>query len=159
MKLSSLGYLIKDNKVLMLYRNKKLNDVHKGKYNGVGGKFKKGESPEDCLRREVKEEVGVDIVDYRLRGIITFPSFKDEEDWIVFVYLINKWKGEINYNSPEGELKWFNIDDIFNLSLWDGDRLFLKWLFYDKKFFSAKIIYDITKENDYILRGYEVEFF
>lgn len=140
MKVGTLCYIESDHKVLMLYRNKKDKDVHEGKWVGLGGKVEAGESPEECVIREVKEESGLDIESPKLRGIMTFPDFGGH-DWYVFLYTADSYKGNL---APcnEGSLKWIDQDKLFDLNLWDGDRLFLKWLQEDEEIFSAKFVYD-----------------
>lgn len=122
-------------KTLMLNRNKKPGDIHLGKWNGLGGKFEVGETPEQCVIREVKEESGLDITSPRLRGFITFPNFKEDQDWYVFVFTANKYSGEL-INSAEGELSWIEDSKILELPLWEGDKIFIPWL-EQNKFFSA----------------------
>ena len=143
MKLATLCYVRKDNQTLMLFRNKKENDYHEGKWNGLGGKFENGESPEDCAIRELKEETGLSIKNPILKGFITFPNFDGVDDWYVFVFIINEFSGEL-INSPEGHLEWIDNDKLPDLNLWEGDRIFLPWLFQDK-FFSAKFNYEDGK--------------
>jgi len=154
MKLATLCY-IKDkinNKILMIYRNKKENDMHKGKWNGLGGKLELGETPEECVIREVEEESGLTIESPILKGFITFPAFDGFEDWYVFVFVAENFYGDL-INSNEGELEWINIDNLFDLNLWEGDEIFLKWL-KDDKFFSAKFIYENGKLLDYKVMFY-----
>lgn len=136
---STLCYLRKDGKTLMLHRIKKDADVHKGKYNGLGGKFLPGETPEECVVREVREESGLEIKNPRLRAVMTFPEFKDHEDWLVFLFTADQFSGEIS-ECNEGELKWIDDKDLLKLHLWEGDKLFLTWLEKDQ-FFSAKFYY------------------
>lgn len=138
--MATLCYLIKDNKILMLLRNKKEKDYHKGKWNGLGGKFLDGESPEECAIREIKEESGLVTTKMKMQGFITFPKFDTENDWNVFLYKVTDFNGEL-IDSPEGHLEWIYLDKLFELNLWEGDKLFLKWLL-DDKFFSAKFIYE-----------------
>jgi 8-oxo-dGTP diphosphatase len=142
MKLATLCYITDKTlkKTLMLHRIKKINDYHQGKWNGLGGKFDPGESPEDCVIREVKEESGLDIINPRLNGFITFPLFDGTDDWYVFIFTATNFKGRI-IDSNEGKLEWIPNDDLFSLNLWDGDKIFIKWLLQDK-FFSAKFIYE-----------------
>ncbi|GAB6283653.1 MAG: 8-oxo-dGTP diphosphatase [Ignavibacterium sp.] len=149
MKLATLCY-VKDNindKILMLFRNKKENDIHEGKWNGLGGKLELGETPEECIIREVKEESGLTIISPVLKGFITFPNFDGVEDWYVFVFVAENFFGNLIV-SNEGELEWINKDNVFNLNLWEGDEIFLRWLM-DDKFFSAKFIYENGKLLDY----------
>ncbi len=142
MKLATLCYVIdkKKNRTLMLHRVKKVNDVHEGKWNGLGGKLEIGETPEECVIREIKEESGLSISDPRLHGFITFPLFDGIDDWYVFVFTAENYFGEI-IESAEGNLEWIPSESITALNLWDGDAIFLKWLKEDK-FFSAKFIYE-----------------
>ena len=142
MKLATLCYVIdkKKNRTLMLHRVKKVNDVHEGKWNGLGGKLEFGESPEECVIREIKEESGLTISDPRLHGFITFPLFDGVDDWYVFVFTVENYSGEI-IESAEGNLEWIPSESVTALNLWDGDAIFLKWLKEDK-FFSAKFIYE-----------------
>ncbi len=147
MKLATLCYVQKDGKTLMLYRNKKENDYHEGKWNGLGGKFEPGESPEDCAIREIKEEAGLNVKSLKLKGFITFPMFDGKEDWYVFLFVRDDFEGEL-IDSPEGMLKWIPNDELEKLNLWEGDKIFIPWLFQDK-FFSAKFNYENGKFIDY----------
>lgn len=152
MKLATLCYVMKDNKVLMLYRNKKENDYHEGKWNGLGGKFEQGETPEECAVRELKEETGLDVFNPLLKGIITFPMFDKIEDWYVFLFVIKEFQGEL-IDSPEGHLEWIDKDKLFGLNLWDGDKIFIPWLF-QEKFFSAKFNYSNGEFVDHSVEFY-----
>lgn len=152
MKLATLCYVMHEGKTLMIYRNKKENDYHEGKWNGLGGKFEQGETPEECAVRELKEETGLDAVNPRLKGIITFPMFDTKEDWYVFLFVIKEFTGEL-IDSPEGELAWIENDKLPGLNLWEGDKIFIPWLFQDK-FFSAKFNYESGN-----FTGYTVEFY
>ncbi|KMT21105.1 NUDIX hydrolase [Clostridium cylindrosporum] len=147
MKLATLCYIKKDGKTLMLHRIKKEKDYHKGKWNGVGGKFEPLESPEDCVKREVLEETGLNIINPRLRGMITFPMFDGEDDWYTFIFTAEEFSGNIKECS-EGELHWIEDEKIMDLNLWDGDRVFLNWINGDK-IFSAKFIYENKEFKDY----------
>ncbi len=136
----------------MLHRVKKENDMHEGKYNGLGGKFEKSESPEACAAREVFEESGLIAENLILKGVITFPKFSRGEDWYVFVFVIDKFAGKM-IESNEGNLEWIDDRELLDLNLWDGDRIFLKWLD-QNKFFSAVFNY----ENG-ILKNHSVNFY
>lgn len=139
MKLATLCYLKKNEQTLMLHRIKKDKDFHAGKWNGLGGKFLPNESPEECAKREILEESGFNINKLQLKGFITFPDFKDDEDWYVFVYVVHDFEGTMT-ECDEGELHWIDNDKLLELKLWEGDRVFLPWLEQDS-FFSAKFIY------------------
>ncbi|MFP4459435.1 MAG: NUDIX hydrolase [Candidatus Zixiibacteriota bacterium] len=154
MILATLCYIRKDGKTLMLYRNKKENDFHEGKYNGLGGKFEDGESPEECVIREVREESGLEIEEPKLHGVITFPNFDMVNDWYVFIFSADRFKGNL-IESPEGRLEWVDDDKLLDLPLWDGDSIFLKWVYQkDCGFFSAKFNYHNRKMTDYTVDFY-----
>lgn len=123
----------------MLHRNKKHGDVHLGKWNGLGGKLDPGESPEECVVREIREEAGLTLLDAKLRGVLTFPAFKAGEDWLVFVYTATRFEGELGA-CAEGDLEWIPDERLGELPLWEGDRIFLPWL-EQERFFSAKFVY------------------
>lgn len=140
MKLATLCYVQDNDKLLLLQRNKKENDIHAGKFNGLGGKFEPGETPEACARRELFEESGLIAESLDLRGFITFPRFAKGEDWYVFVFLIGKFSGEL-IDSPEGTLEWVKTADLHKLNFWEGDYIFLPWLFLPPRF-SAMFQYE-----------------
>lgn len=145
MKLATLCY-VKDkqkNKTLMMHRIKKQDDMHKNKWNGLGGKFNPGESPEECAIREVKEESGLDVESLCLKGVITFPMFDGKDDWYVYIFVIDEFSGEL-INCDEGELAWIDSNKVKDLNIWEGDKIFLTWL-EQEKFFSAKFIYKDKK--------------
>lgn len=152
MKLATLCYVQKENKTLMLYRNKKESDYHEGKWNGLGGKFELGESPEDCAIREIKEEAGLTVKNLIMKGFITFPLFDGIDDWHVFLFVIDKFEGEL-IDSPEGKLEWIENDKLSEINLWEGDNIFIPWLF-ENKFFSAKFNYENGKFVDYEVSFY-----
>ncbi|GBD88041.1 8-oxo-dGTP diphosphatase [bacterium BMS3Abin03] len=154
MKLATLCYVIdkEKNVTLMIHRVKRENDYHKGKWNGLGGKFEQGESPEDCAVRELKEESGLDVKNLKMKGFITFPMFDGVDDWYVFLFTADEFKGEL-INPNEGNLEWIPNDKLTEINLWEGDKIFIPWLFEDK-FFSAKFIY---KDGKYV--SHEVSFY
>ena len=149
---ATLCYVIKDDHVLMLHRIKKQNDIHEGKWNGLGGKFDEGETPEDCVKREVEEESGLNITEPHLKGIITFPNFDGTNDWFVFVFVANQFSGTL-ISSPEGKLEWIKQDDVLNLNLWEGDYIFLPWI-WKNRFFSAKFVYQEKKLKNWTVKFY-----
>jgi 8-oxo-dGTP diphosphatase len=139
MKLATLCYLRRDGQTLMLHRVKKANDMHEGKWNGLGGKLNPGESPEECAVREIFEESGLRVRNPLLKGFLTFPAFSQNEDWYVFVYLVEDFDGEL-IDSAEGNLRWVENADLTALNLWEGDPIFLPWL--DRPgIFSGKFTY------------------
>jgi 8-oxo-dGTP diphosphatase len=154
MKLATLCYVMdkKNNKTLMIHRVKKKDDYHQGKWNGLGGKFDKGESPEDCAIREVYEESGLKIKNPRMHGFITFPNFDGVYDWYVFIFTSDEFEGNI-IDSKEGNLEWIPNNKLMDLNLWDGDKIFMEWLF-QEKFFSAKFNYHEGKFVDYTVIFY-----
>ncbi|MCR4586688.1 MAG: 8-oxo-dGTP diphosphatase [Lachnospiraceae bacterium] len=139
MIVSTLCYLERDGQYLMLLRNKKKNDVNEGKWIAPGGKAEPGESPEECVIREVFEETGLSVEKLRMRGILTFSS-EGWEDEYIFVFTAAEFSGELT-ECNEGELKWIDKKMIPNLNLWEGDRVFLKLLIDDGPFFSLKLSY------------------
>lgn len=143
MQLATLCYVLNKNKTLMLHRIKKKNDYHEGKWNGLGGKFEHGETPEECAIREVKEESGLLIRNPRLHGFITFPMFDGKKDWYVFLFTAHQFEGEL-IDSHEGNLEWIPNEKLLDLNLWEGDKIFIPWL-KQNKFFSAKFIYENGK--------------
>ena len=138
MTLTTLCYLERGDRYLMLHRTKKERDVNRDKWIGVGGKFEPGESPEDCLRREVREETGLCLTSWRFRGIVTFV----QDDWCEYMHLFtaDAWEGE-GRPCDEGELAWIGKRELYDLTLWQGDRIFLRLLEEDAPFFSLKLIY------------------
>jgi 8-oxo-dGTP diphosphatase len=134
----------------MVYRNKKPNDIHAGKWNGLGGKFEAGETPEECVLREVEEESGLVIRNPRLHGLLMFPQFMGN-DWYVFVFTATEFSGEL-IDSPEGRLEWIPDDKLLGLSLWQSDHIFMPWIEHGQ-FFSAKFDYAGAT-----MTGYEVTF-
>ncbi|HPB30073.1 MAG TPA: 8-oxo-dGTP diphosphatase [Candidatus Sumerlaeota bacterium] len=138
---ATLCYVRDRGRTLMLHRIKKLQDIHEGKWNGLGGKFEPGESPEECVIREVCEESGLFITQPRLKGYIVFPRFDGANDWHVFIFTAEHFTGEL-LDSPEGRLEWIDDERLFDLNLWEGDRIFLPWVLGQAPFFTAKFLYD-----------------
>ncbi|NQV51265.1 MAG: 8-oxo-dGTP diphosphatase [Candidatus Marinimicrobia bacterium] len=126
-KLATLCYIRDGGKTLMLHRIKKENDMHQGKWNGLGGKFESGETPEACAIREVYEESGLVVKEPKLKGFISFPQFDSANDWYVFVYRFDGYTGDL-IESPEGQLEWIQNEELNNLELWEGDKIFMEWL-------------------------------
>ncbi len=140
--LTSLCYIEKDNKYLMLHRTKKENDINKGKWLGIGGKFERDESPEQCLKREVKEETGLNVLSYDFRGIVTF-NYNTDEPLFMYLYTCKNFSGEVKDGyCDEGELKWVEKPKVLDLNLWEGDKIFLKLLDKEKRFFYLTLDYE-----------------
>ena len=140
MKQTTLCYLERDSQYLMLHRVKKENDASHDKWIGVGGKCEAGESPDECMLREVKEETGLDIQQWRYRGIVTFIS----DVWpceYMHLFTASQWTGE-EIVCDEGDLEWIDKQRLFDLTLWEGDKIFLRLLMDPQQpFFSLKLEY------------------
>ena len=143
-ELTTLCYIEKDNKYLMLHRIKKEKDINKDKYIGVGGHFEYGESPDECLMREVREETGLRLTSYRARGVVTF-IYGDEVVEYMHLYTADGFEGDIS-DCDEGELVWIDKDKVGELNIWDGDRIFFRLLAENRDFFSLKLVYSINDE-------------
>lgn len=146
-KLTTLCYIEQDDCYLMLHRIRKKNDANEGKWIGVGGHFEEGESPEECLVREVYEETGLTLTSYKLRGIITFVSDQWGSEYM-HLYTADGFEGDLAAameNCNEGVLKWVPKNAIFDLALWEGDKIFLKLLLEKKNIFSLKLEYQGDK--------------
>ena len=140
MRLTSIMYIEKDDSYLMIHRTKKGNDQSHDKWLGIGGKFEMDESPDECILREVKEETNLDITDYRFRGVMTFLSDIWETEYM-FIFTATGFEGELG-DCNEGELVWVKKEEIENLKIWEGDKLFLRKLKEDSGFFSIKVRYE-----------------
>lgn len=149
---SSLCYIEKDGKYLMLHRTKKKIDINKNKWIGIGGKFEAGESPEECIVREVKEETGLTLNSYKLRGIITYIS-KTWETEYVCLFTSKDFSGQI-IECNEGDLEWIDKKEVLKLNTWEGDRIFIDKLQRDDKFFTIKFEYDGDTLLKYDLKEY-----
>ncbi|MTB64685.1 NUDIX domain-containing protein [Streptococcus sp. zg-86] len=138
-KLATICYLDNGKELLMLHRNKKENDVHAGKWIGVGGKLEAGETPQECAVREIFEETGLHAKPV-LKGIITFPEFTPDHDWYTYVFKATEFEGELR-DCDEGTLEWVPYEEVLDKPTWEGDHTFVSWLLDDKQFFSAKFSY------------------
>jgi len=141
MKLTTLCYIKKDGKTLMLHRVKKKNDENKGKWIGVGGRLEAGESPEDCVKREVLEETGLTLVRPRFCGVVTFVSDIYGTEYM-FLFTASEFEGELSVECDEGELLWVDDSEIDGLPMWEGDRVFLPLINEEREFFSLKLTYE-----------------
>lgn len=144
MKMTTLCYIEKEGKYLMLHRVKKHHDINAGKWIGVGGHVENSETPEECLLREVKEETGIVLTAYRLRGLVTFLSDACEPE-LMCVFTADAFDGEM-IECDEGELAWVEKSEVLALPTWEGDRVFLERLLSgDERFFSIKLRYEGDK--------------
>ena len=139
-QLSTLCYLERDGKYLMLHRVVKKNDINKDKWIGVGGHFEKDESPDECLMREVREETGYTLTSYRFRGIVTFVSGDGTTEYM-HLFTADGFEGE-PIECDEGVLEWVPKEKIDDLNIWEGDKIFFRLLTQDEPFFSLKLVYD-----------------
>ncbi len=154
MKNTTLCHIEYEDSVLMLHRNKKKDDINEGKWIGVGGKFLENESPEECMLREVYEETGIKLKSWQYRGIVTFvPDTCEGEYMHIFTAKADSWDF---IPCSEGTLKWIKKADIMSLSLWEGDKVFLKLLDENEPFFSLKLIYSGDNLVQSVLNGVEI---
>ncbi|HEY3313537.1 MAG TPA: 8-oxo-dGTP diphosphatase [Anaerolineales bacterium] len=152
MKLATLCYLKQAGRTLMIHRVTKPDDIHQGKWNGLGGKLEPGESPEQCVLREVREEAGLELIKPRYHGLLLFADFK-RDDWFVWVFSAHQFQGRLLDSSREGHLQWIPDDELTSLNLWPSDHIFLPWI-KDGRIFSARFQYD-----DEAMLGHEVAFY
>lgn len=130
--LGVLAYILSEDgkSALLVHRNARKDDAHLGKYNGLGGKMQADEDVISCLKREIKEEAGIDCLDIILRGTISWPGFgPDGEDWLGFIFVVPSFIGEPYSENEEGPLAWHKIDEMEKLPMWEGDKSFLPLVF------------------------------
>jgi len=149
--LTTLCYIEREDSYLMMHRVKKEKDMNKDKWIGVGGHFEEGESPEDCLFREVREETGLELTSWKLRGIITFVTDVYEPEYM-FLYTADGYVGEIT-DCDEGTLEWVKKSDVYDLPIWEGDKVFFRLLEEQREFFSLKLRYESEKLVEVVLDG------
>lgn len=156
-KFSTLCYIEQDDQYLMLHRTVKKHDVNKDKWIGVGGHFEYGESPEDCLLREVREETGLKLTSFQFRGILTFLC----DDWpmeYISLFTADGFEGDM-ISCNEGILEWVDKKEIMNLNLWEGDKIFFHLLAEKEPFFSLKLVYEGDRLKQACLNGKDMELF
>lgn len=130
--MATLGYVMSANgqEVLLMHRNKREDDIHYGKYNGLGGKIDRNEDIVGAMRREILEESGIEALDMVLRGTISWPGFgKNGEDWFGFLFRIDSWTGEVLPGNHEGSLEWVPCSHLDKINMWEGDRIWLPMIF------------------------------
>lgn len=155
MKNTTLCYIEKDGSYLMLHRVKKENDENKDKWIGIGGKFEDGESPEDCVIREVMEETGLTLTSYSYRGIVTFVSDRYETEYM-HLFTAGEYLGEIG-ECDEGVLEWIEKKRLMSIPMWEGDKIFLELLDEGHPFFSLKLVYRGDELTEAILDGAKIK--
>lgn len=148
---TTLCYISRGSEYLMLHRVKKQNDVNRDKWIGIGGKFEPDESPDECLLREAKEETGLTLTSWRYRGIVTFVNTVCESEYM-HLFTADDYEGEIK-QCDEGVLEWIDRKRLYDFTLWEGDRIFLKLLETDEPFFSLKLCYDGDELKSAVLNG------
>lgn len=152
--MTTLCYIETDDSYLMLHRVSKKNDVNKDKWIGVGGHFEEGESPEECLLREVREETGLTLTSWRFRGIVTFSQEGYGTEYMC-LYTADGFEGRLK-ECPEGVLEWVKKEELLKLNLWKGDLIFLKLLKEDAPFFSLKLSYRQDELTEAVLDGLSI---
>ena len=152
MKNTTLCYIERGQDYLMLHRVKKAVDENKDKWIGIGGKFEEGESPEDCLLREVREETGLTLTRWRCRGIVTFVSNEWGTEYM-HLFTADAWEGELRTDCDEGDLEWIDRAALLSLPIWEGDKIFLRLLDEDAPFFSLKLRYEGDRLAQAVLNG------
>lgn len=153
--LTTLCYIERDDSYLMMHRVKKENDINKNKWIGVGGHFEESETPEECLLREVREETGLELTSWKLHGIITFSTDIYPTEYM-FLYTADGYTGEM-IECNEGNLEWVKKADVYDLPIWEGDKVFFKLLEEQEEFFSLKLRYEGDKLVETVLNGKELE--
>lgn len=150
---TTLCYIEKDGRTLMLHRVKKKNDMNRDKWLGVGGKFEPGESPEECMLREAKEETGLTLTRWAYRGIVTFVSGDHCE--YMHLFTADAFEGALR-DCDEGTLEWVETDRLTELPIWAGDKVFLRLLKEKAPFFSLKLVYEEERLAKAVLNGKEI---
>ena len=151
---STLCYIVKDGKVLMLHRVKKKNDINHDKWIGIGGKFEPEEAPEECILREAKEETGLTLTSWRCRGVVTFLQEGGEGEYM-YLFTADDFTGELT-ECDEGDLQWVSMDFLDALPTWEGDRIFLNLLWQDTPFFLLTLRYQGDRLVEAVLDGKKI---
>ena len=152
MRNTTLCYIEQGRDYLMLHRVKKTVDENKDKWIGIGGKFEEGESPEDCLLREVREETGLTLKRWRYRGIVTFVSDQWGTEYM-HLFTADAWEGRLREDCDEGVLEWIDRERLLSLPIWEGDKIFLRLLDEGAPFFSLKLRYAGDRLAEAVLNG------
>ena len=154
MKNTTLCYITRGDQVLMLHRVKKKNDINKDKWIGIGGKFEDGESPDECLLREAKEETGLTLTAWKCRGVVTFLS-EGEDGEYMYLFTADGFEGELK-ECDEGDLQWVSRDFLTELPKWEGDQIFLDLLWRDAPFFLLTLRYRGARLTEALLDGKKI---
>ena len=154
MKNTTRCYIERDGQYLMLHRTMKENDLNHDKWIGIGGKFEDKESPEECVIRETMEETGLTLTSYKYRGIVTFVSDKWETEYM-HLFTADGFEGEL-IECDEGELDWIAKDKLLELTLWEGDKIFLRLIDTPCPFFSLKLVYRGEELTEAVLDGRKI---
>lgn len=152
---STLCYIVKDGKVLMLHRVKKKNDINHDKWIGIGGKFEPEEAPEECILREAKEETGLTLTSWRCRGVVTFLQEGGEGEYM-YLFTADDFTGEL-IECDEGDLQWVSMEFLDALPKWEGDRIFLNLLWQDAPFFLLTLRYQGDRLVEAVLDGKKIK--
>ena len=148
---TTLCYITQGNRVLMLHRVKKKNDINKDKWIGIGGKFEGEESPDECLLREAREETGLTLTSWRCRGVVTFLC-EEGEGVYMYLFTADGFQGQLK-TCDEGDLQWVDREFLYTLPMWEGDKIFLDLLWQDAPFFLLKLRYEGQRLVEAVLDG------
>ena len=151
---TSLCYITRGQEVLMLHRVKKQHDINKDKWIGIGGKFEENESPDECLLREVREETGLILTDWKCRGVVTFLS--DVGNEYMYLFTADGFTGDLK-ECDEGDLQWVSRDFLYTLPMWEGDKIFLDLLWQDAPFFLLTLQYEKDRLVRAVLNGERIK--
>ena len=155
MKNTTLCYLTRGGEVLMLHRVKKENDINRDKWIGIGGKFEEGETPDECLCREVLEETGLTLNTWRCRGVVTFLTDDPAQGEFMYLFTSEDFSGELR-ECDEGDLEWVKREFLNGLPKWEGDQIFLDLLWQDAPFFLLKLRYSGDTLTEAVLNGKKI---
>ena len=155
MKNTTLCYLTRGGEVLMIHRVKKENDITRDKSFGIGGKFEEGETPDECLCREVLEETGLTLHTWQCRGVVTFLTDDPSQGEFMYLFTSEDFSGALK-ECDEGDLQWVKQEFLNSLPKWEGDQIFLDLLWQDAPFFLLKLRYSGDKLTEAVLNGKKI---